>query len=125
MEAYYFGVICLMLNCFLFIALYRLLNSELTNHQTKPLHACLIIWLAIAIMPLLLSFIFYILAIFIYTNFATLRVASWDVALTFVLPFYLGVTYVVGLVFAIFSTIKFLTFKRMSLNPNPSFKRDD
>jgi uncharacterized RDD family membrane protein YckC len=110
MEVYVLGVICLMLNCVLFFALFRLLITELTKNITKPLYACLIFWLALVTMPLVLFFAFLILGNFIYTNYATLRVASWDVALTFVLPFYLCVTYVVGLVFAVFSTKKFLTF---------------
>ena len=110
MEVYKFGVICLMLNCVLFFALYRILISELTKHKINSGYACLIYWLVILTMPLLLFFAFLILGNYIYTNYATLWVASWDVALTFVLPFYFCITYVIGLAFGYFSTKKFLTF---------------
>lgn len=110
MEVYKLGAIYLFANWVLFYSFYKLLINGLTKNKIKPNAASLTFWLFIVLMPNLLFYAFLNLGNYIYTNYAALRVPSWDVALTFVLPFFMFLTYLIGLAFAVFSAKKFLEF---------------
>jgi len=112
MEANKFGLLFLVVFSILVFVVYRLLLSTMRKKIIKPIIACSLYWLFILITPCLLTIALASLGHYVYSNYPSIRVQSWDVALVFILSITMAFSYLLGLISAGIFTSRVLATRR-------------
>lgn len=112
MEANKFGLLFLVAFSTLILVVYRLLIRTTRKKMIKPVVACSLYWLFVLITPSLLTIAFASLGHYIHSNYPSFRVASWDVALVFILSVAMAFSYLLGLISAGLFTSRVLAIRR-------------
>ena len=88
-------------------ALYRALQHEVNQQRIAPLLASFIVWFAVLCLPWLLTFLWALIAAYIFQSLFALQTAAWDVGLAISLYFGMCLSYPVGVLAASLITWRF------------------